>query len=125
MGECRNGGIILFPKGSRNWNTICIENKLYKGKGNVTLRLSKKFMTTHPLIKHPATKTYGEWRYSSTHSLTSAADGGGWSASRSGHFTPRERTPGTHWIGGLVGPRAVLNAMVKRKIPAPPPGIEP
>jgi hypothetical protein len=47
----------------------------------------------------------GEWRYSSTHSLTSALDGGEWSASRPGHFTPRERVPGTHWIGGWVSPR--------------------
>jgi hypothetical protein len=30
----------------------------------------------------------GEWRYSSTHSLTSALDGGEWSASRPGRFTP-------------------------------------
>jgi hypothetical protein len=49
-----------------------------------------------------------EWRYSSTHSLTSALDGGEWSASCPGSFTPRERAPGTHWIGGWVGPRAVL-----------------
>jgi hypothetical protein len=41
-------------------------------------------------------------------SLTSALDGGEWSASRPGHFTPRERAPGTHWIRGWVGPRAVL-----------------
>jgi hypothetical protein len=27
--------------------------------------------------------------------------------------------PGTHWIGGWVGPRAVLDAVVKRKIPSP------
>jgi hypothetical protein len=32
--------------------------------------------------------------YSSTHSLTSALDGGEWSASRPGRFTPRERAPG-------------------------------
>jgi hypothetical protein len=32
--------------------------------------------------------------------LTSALDGGEWPASHSGHFTPRERAPGTHWIGG-------------------------
>jgi hypothetical protein len=31
-------------------------------------------------------------------------------------LTPRERAPGTHWIGGWVGPRAVLDAVVKRKI---------
>jgi hypothetical protein len=60
----------------------------------------------------------GEWRYSSTHSLTSALDGGEWSASRPGRFTPRETAPGNHWIGGRVGPRAVLDAM-KRKIPSP------
>jgi hypothetical protein len=57
--------------------------------------------------------------YSSTHSLTSALDGGEWLASLPGRFTPRERAPGTHWIGGWVGPRAVLDAVVKRKIPSP------
>jgi hypothetical protein len=56
----------------------------------------------------------GEWRYSSTHSLTSALDGGEWSVSRPGRFTPAERASGTHWIGGWVGPRAVLDAVVKR-----------
>jgi hypothetical protein len=61
----------------------------------------------------------GEWSYSSTHSLTSALDGGEWSASRPGRFTPWERAPGTPWIGGWVGPRAVLDAVVKRKIPSP------
>jgi hypothetical protein len=38
--------------------------------------------------------------------LTSALDGGEWSASQPGRFTPRERVPGTHWIEGGVGPRA-------------------
>jgi hypothetical protein len=32
---------------------------------------------------------------------------------------PRERASVTHWIGGLVGPRAVLDVVVKRKIPSP------
>jgi hypothetical protein len=59
-----------------------------------------------------------KWICRSTHSLTSALDGGEWSASHVGRFTPRERDPGTHWIGGWVGPRAVLDA-VKRKIPSP------
>jgi hypothetical protein len=62
---------------------------------------------------------FGEWRYSSTHSLTSALDGGEWSVSRPGRFTPRERTPCTHCNGGWVGPRAGLDALVKRKIPSP------
>jgi hypothetical protein len=54
-----------------------------------------------------------------TYSLTSALDGGEWSASRLGRFTPRERAPGTHWIEGWVGPRAVPDMVVKRKIPSP------
>jgi hypothetical protein len=57
-----------------------------------------------------------EWRYSSTHSLTSAIDGGEWSASRPGRSTRRETAPSTHWLGGWVGSRAVLDAVVKRKI---------
>jgi hypothetical protein len=32
---------------------------------------------------------------------------------------PRERTPDTHWIRGWVGPRAVLDTVVKIKIPSP------
>jgi hypothetical protein len=45
--------------------------------------------------------------------------GGEWSASRAGCFTSRGRAPVTHWMGGWVGPRAVLDAVVKRKIPIP------
>jgi hypothetical protein len=56
---------------------------------------------------------------SSTRSSTSALDGGECLTSRPGLFTPRERAPGTHWIEGWVGPRAVLDAVVKRKIPSP------
>jgi hypothetical protein len=48
--------------------------------------------------------------------LTLALDGGEWSASHSSHFTPRERVPGIHWIGGWVDPRADLDTVVKRKI---------
>jgi hypothetical protein len=51
--------------------------------------------------------------------MTSALDGGEWSASRVGRFTLRERAAGTHWIGGWVGPRAFLDAVVKRIIPSP------
>jgi hypothetical protein len=32
---------------------------------------------------------------------------------------PRERTSGTQWIGVWVGPRAVLDTVVRRKIPSP------
>jgi len=52
------------------------------------------------------------------HPLTSALDGG------EHNFTPRPlypqgRAPGTHWRRGWVDPRAVLDVMVKRKIPSP------
>jgi len=50
--------------------------------------------------------------------LTSALDLGEWSASRPGRFTPRERAPGTHWIGGWVGSGAGVDTMVKTKIPS-------
>jgi hypothetical protein len=53
------------------------------------------------------------------HSLTSALDGGDWSASLPDSLTPRARTLGTHWIGGWVGPRAGLDTVSKRKIPNP------
>jgi hypothetical protein len=43
--------------------------------------------------------------------LTSALVGGQWSASRPGRFTPRERDPGRHWIGGWVDPTAALDDM--------------
>jgi hypothetical protein len=47
--------------------------------------------------------------------LTSALDGGELSASRLSRFTPRERAPGTHWIGTCVDPRAGVDAVVKKK----------
>jgi hypothetical protein len=40
---------------------------------------------------------------------TSALLGGEWSASRPGRFTPGEKVPGTHWIGGCVLPRTGLD----------------
>jgi hypothetical protein len=32
---------------------------------------------------------------------------------------PQGKIHGTHWIRGWLGPRAVLDAVVKRKIPSP------
>jgi hypothetical protein len=63
--------------------------------------------------------TLEEWMYSFTHPLTSALAGGEWSAPCPSGFTPTERAPHTHWIGGWVGPRTVLDVVVKRKIPNP------
>jgi hypothetical protein len=77
-----------------------------------------KFATALFLTDHNAMKgRIGEWRYSAIHSLTSTLEGGEWSASRHGCFIPRERASDTHWIGGWMGTRTVLDAVVKRKIP--------
>jgi hypothetical protein len=40
-------------------------------------------------------------------------------------FIPGERTPGTHWIGGWVGPRAGLDTGGRRKILCPCRGSNP
>jgi hypothetical protein len=50
-----------------------------------------------------------EWIYSSTFFLTSALVEVEWSASLPGRFTPRERAPGNHRMGGWVDPRADLD----------------
>jgi hypothetical protein len=47
--------------------------------------------------------------------LTLALAWGEWSASHPGRFAPREGAPGSHWIGGLVGPKAGLDDVEKRK----------
>jgi hypothetical protein len=51
--------------------------------------------------------------------LISALAGGGWRRVVSfmpSSFTPKERAPGTHWIGGWVGPRTSLDDVEGRKI---------
>jgi hypothetical protein len=48
--------------------------------------------------------------------LTSALDGGEWSASLPCRFTRGERAPGTAWIGDRVDPRAGLDAAENRII---------
>jgi hypothetical protein len=71
----------------------------------VQLRYDVKVKLTLCLTKHHAMKTY--WGIGATLALY----GGEWSASRPGRFTPREGTHGTHWKGGWVGPRAILDAV--------------
>jgi hypothetical protein len=55
----------------------------------------------------------GERKYSCYSFLTSALDGGEWSASRPGRTLPREKIPGTLWIGGWAGLRAGLDTEEK------------
>jgi hypothetical protein len=40
-------------------------------------------------------------------------------------LAPGERTSGTHWTGGWVGPRVGLDTEARRKILLPLSGIEP
>jgi hypothetical protein len=48
-------------------------------------------------------------------SLTSALVGGEWSTSRPCRFTPGERAPGTHWIGGWLDLRVGLDDLEETK----------
>jgi hypothetical protein len=50
------------------------------------------------LTKHHYIKTYWGVKVELHAFLTSELDGGEWSASRSGHFTLKERAPGINWI---------------------------
>jgi hypothetical protein len=68
----------------------------------------------------------GKRMYSSYSFMTSELDGGEWSTSRPGRTLPHtERTPGTHWTGGWVGPRAGLDTEDRGKARLPLPGIKP
>jgi hypothetical protein len=68
-------------------------------------------------------KTYGGSRCIAPPFLTTALVGDVWSASRPGRFTPGKSAPGTHWIGGWVGPATGLDNVERRKI-LPLPGLE-
>jgi hypothetical protein len=47
--------------------------------------------------------------------MTPALGRGDWSALRPGRAIPEERAPGTHCIGGWVGPRAGLDTAARGK----------
>jgi hypothetical protein len=61
-------------------------------------------------------QTYGRVNVQIHVFLTSALVGHEWTASHPDRFTPWERAPDTHWIGGWVGPRTGLDDVEKRKI---------
>jgi hypothetical protein len=73
------------------------------------------------LTKHYAMKAYGGVDVYIHVFLTSALVGC-WSASRPGRFTLGERAPGTHWIGGWMGPRTGLDVQKKTLLTLP--GLE-
>jgi hypothetical protein len=57
--------------------------------------------------------------------LDLALEGGEWPDSRSGRFAPRERGPGTHWIGRWVDPRTGLGRGGEERKSKPLQGLEP
>jgi hypothetical protein len=61
-------------------------------------------------------KTYGGVDVETHVFLTIALVGGEWSASRPGRFTTGGGAPDTHWIGGWVGPRDVLDDVEMRNL---------
>jgi hypothetical protein len=71
----------LWYDGSSQYNVCAIGQLVCKGKGKVKGK-------GHPRTGHEGPER--EQRYSSTLSLTSALDEGGWLTSRPGHFTPGE-----------------------------------
>jgi hypothetical protein len=99
--------VIYKPKG---WT---LENcDFVKGKGKVVPVISFNWASRHEGV-------LGEWRYSPTHSSTSALHEGEWTALLPGRFTPRERAPGTHWIGDWVVPVPVWTRWWREKFPTP------
>jgi hypothetical protein len=65
---------------------------------------------------HAMKGAWGVRRRSNYSFLTSALEGGEWSASRPGRaLFPGEWAPGTHCTGGWVGPRAGLEGRVGEK----------
>jgi hypothetical protein len=82
------------------------------GKGKVTVKLSLC------LTKHHTMKMY--WRSGGiTPCILDLSTRWRWVVSFMPQpLYPRERVPGTHCIGGWVGPKASLDAVVKGKIPS-------
>jgi hypothetical protein len=57
--------------------------------------------------------------------LTLALDEDEWSVSCPSYFTPRERAPHTHWIGGWVGPQSQPGCSGEEKNSQSLPGLKP
>jgi hypothetical protein len=103
----------VYPKHSLRSNTKGYGGKthyLVSQNGDTTTSSGRDLYYLQFSLKTVNPGTFG-------YALLAPIDGGEWSASRFSRFTPRERASGDHWIGGCVGPRAGLDAVVKKKIP--------
>ena len=87
---------------------VALKSKIFRDK-NV---INKGNGYVHPRTGHKGSK--GEYRYRCTLSLTSALDRVGGQCLAPAALYPRER-PGTHGIGGWVGPRVGLDGCGKSR----------
>jgi hypothetical protein len=85
-------------------------------------KVKSKAVPLHAMEAH-----WGGGRWYSSFSYLTSATRWRWvvSVTPRPRFTPGERTPGTHWIGGWVGFRAGLDAGARRKILCPCRGSNP
>jgi hypothetical protein len=73
----------------QGWLTCGSRSKYLRISG-IPIKVQVNDGKVHPITGHESPE--GEYRYSSTLSLTSALDGGGWSTPRPGRFTPGKQT---------------------------------
>jgi hypothetical protein len=76
----------LSARQQNRWWSCCTTYSCY-GPYRLT-SVKGKVVPVLFLSEHHVMKVYWEWRYNSTHSLTTALGGGEWPASRTGRFTP-------------------------------------
>jgi hypothetical protein len=91
---------------SYSWKSECSRNMCWSKlmHSNVSLNcMTVNFISLEGKVNLKLSLSFSTWRNIGgveiqLHAfLTSILDGGEWSASRSGRFTPRERALGTHW----------------------------
>jgi hypothetical protein len=100
----------MLRKTSKNMVRYCLIIDVTGGDEDGKVKLSLCLTKCHIM------KMYGRVEVQIRVFLSSVLDGGEWSTSHHTCFTSRERTLGTHWIGGWV---CLIAGLMKRKVPAP------
>jgi hypothetical protein len=118
--------LAVLPPGEKAPGTYCIGGWVGPGAGldTVSKRKIPSPRRDSNLAKHHAMKTYWDIGGISTPSLTSALDGGKWSASRPGRFTPQGKSPWYPLYRRLDGPQSRSGHCVEEKNSQPPRGFE-
>jgi hypothetical protein len=86
-------GMNLLPSSKFCSGLVVATPASYLGGSRVRISVQRPDIVTKIGKGQRHEDVLGEWRYSSTPPLTSALDGGEWSASCPGRFIPRERLP--------------------------------